>query len=67
MAGVDPTRKGNGRVLLEGESTEGKLAPGLDGVEGLNAPATEQEVQRGDSTTVTRLVWDEVDPSEGGR
>ncbi|WP_181362896.1 hypothetical protein [Sulfoacidibacillus thermotolerans] len=41
-----------------------RLAPGLDGVEGLEEEASSEEIAKGDSTTVTKLVWDEYEPSE---
>ncbi|EJY56101.1 hypothetical protein URH17368_1271 [Alicyclobacillus hesperidum URH17-3-68] len=43
---------------------ETKLAPGLDGVEGLNRDATQAEVARGEATRVVKLEYDEYDPSE---
>lgn len=39
------------------------LAPGLDEQEELNEEATEEEVEEGEYTKVTSLVWDEYDPS----
>lgn len=42
---------------------EPTIAPGIDNDEELNAEATESEVEKGDYTEVTRLVWDENDPS----
>ncbi len=41
-----------------------RLAPGLDGVEGLNADATPEDVAEGNTTQVTKLEYDEYDPSE---
>ena len=40
------------------------LAPGLDGVEGMDDPATAEDVDSGDSTRVTKLVYDEYDESQ---
>lgn len=39
------------------------VAPGIDDDEELNLEATEDEVEEGDFTQVTRLVLDENDPS----
>jgi hypothetical protein len=45
------------------ESDNATLAPGLDGVKGMNDTATKEEIAKGDSTKVTRLVYDEYDAS----
>ncbi|WEG13044.1 hypothetical protein PU629_01410 [Pullulanibacillus sp. KACC 23026] len=42
---------------------EPTLAPGIDTEDELNDEATEEEIEEGDTTTVTRLVLDENDPS----
>lgn len=45
------------------DTDDATLAPGLDGVQGLNEDATKEEEERGETTRVTRLVYDEYDPS----
>jgi hypothetical protein len=47
-----------------GDIDDATLAPGLDGVEGMDDTATKQEIREGESTTVLRLVYDEYDPSK---
>jgi len=42
---------------------EPTLAPGLDDQEELDQSATENEVEKGEYTSVTTLSFDEVDPS----
>ncbi|MDP4084154.1 MAG: hypothetical protein Q8934_06010 [Bacillota bacterium] len=42
---------------------EPTLAPGMDDQEELEQNATEEEVEKGDYTSVTTLSYDEVDPS----
>ncbi|MGG1398490.1 hypothetical protein ABE288_11860 [Bacillus salipaludis] len=39
------------------------VAPGMDDQEELEQSATEEEVERGEYTSVTTLSYDEVDPS----
>ncbi|MDQ0197845.1 hypothetical protein [Neobacillus ginsengisoli] len=39
------------------------FAPGMDDQEELGRSATENEVERGEYTSVTTLSFDEVDPS----
>lgn len=39
------------------------IAPGMDDQEELEKSATEQEVEKGEYTSVTTLSFDEVDPS----
>jgi hypothetical protein len=39
------------------------IATGIDDDEELNENATAEEIRRGDYTKVTKLVWDEYDPS----
>ena len=51
------------KVQLKKDKDE-RLAPGLDGVEVLNNNATPKEISEGDSTWVTKLKYDEYDPSE---
>ncbi|GMA58302.1 hypothetical protein C7445_11082 [Alicyclobacillus sacchari] len=46
------------------QGDEAKLAPGLDGVEGLNRDATRSEIANGEATRVVKLEYDEYDPSE---
>ncbi len=46
------------------DADDTSLAPGLDGVAGMDDGATEREIEDGESTTVTKLVYDEYDPSE---
>ncbi len=43
---------------------EPTVASGIDDDEELNQEATEEEVEEGEYTEVTRLVWDEYEPSE---
>ncbi|GEO26487.1 hypothetical protein AAC03nite_22720 [Alicyclobacillus acidoterrestris] len=43
---------------------EPRLAPGLDGVKGLDAEATPEEIAEENMTKVTKLKYDEYDPSE---
>ncbi|ADG06179.1 hypothetical protein [Kyrpidia tusciae] len=40
---------------------EPTVAPGSEGVEGLDEDADTKEKARGEFTRVTRLVWDEVE------
>ncbi|PTM58792.1 hypothetical protein [Desmospora activa] len=40
-----------------------KVAPGMDDSEELEQEATREEVERGESTDVTTLSYDEVGPS----
>lgn len=42
---------------------EPTVAPGMDDQEELEQSATEEEVDRGEYTSVTTLSYDEVDPS----
>ncbi|GMA64910.1 hypothetical protein NZD89_05885 [Alicyclobacillus fastidiosus] len=46
------------------ERNEQQLAPGLNGVEGLNAEATPEEIAEDNATKVTNLKFDEYDPSD---
>lgn len=39
------------------------IAPGMDDQEELEQNATEEEVEKGEYTSVTTLSYDEVDPS----
>lgn len=39
------------------------IAPGMDDHEELNQNASDKEIQKGEYTRVTRLSYDEVDPS----
>jgi hypothetical protein len=41
------------------------IANGIDNDEELEEDATENEIKEGNYTKVTKLVWDEYDPSEG--
>ncbi|MCL6445658.1 MAG: hypothetical protein K6T83_19775 [Alicyclobacillus sp.] len=41
-----------------------RLAPGLDGVEGLDRDATPEDIARRNFTEVTKLEYDEYDPSD---
>jgi hypothetical protein len=52
--------KKNSRVLRQ----DGKLAPGMDGVDGLERDATNEEIADKDSTLETKLVYDEYDPTD---
>jgi len=40
------------------------VAPGMDEEDAYGEKATESEIKNGESTTVTRMVYDEYDPSE---
>ncbi|WP_168927240.1 hypothetical protein [Virgibacillus necropolis] len=40
------------------------VAPGVDEQDSFGAKATQSEIEEGESTKVTRLVYDEYDPSE---
>jgi hypothetical protein len=51
----DPNKRSN---------EEPTVASGMDDGEELNAEATEEEIERGDYTSVTTLSFDEVDPSD---
>ena len=42
---------------------EPTVAPGMDDQEELEKSATEEDVERGEYTSVTTLSYDEVDPS----
>jgi hypothetical protein len=42
---------------------EPTIAPGIDDQEELDQKATQQEIERGEYTSVTTLSLDEVDPS----
>jgi hypothetical protein len=42
---------------------EAKVAPGMDDKEELEQDATENEIEKGEYTSVTTLPYDEVDPS----
>ena len=43
---------------------EPKVAPGIDDEDSYGEEATQSEIDKGDYTTVTRLIYDEYDPSE---
>ncbi|GGE29059.1 hypothetical protein GCM10011391_04490 [Pullulanibacillus camelliae] len=45
------------------ESKKPTIANGIDNDEELEAEATDEEIRRGESTTVTKLIYDEYDPS----
>ncbi|HET6872865.1 MAG TPA: hypothetical protein VFH42_07735 [Sporolactobacillaceae bacterium] len=57
---MDP--KDKNRDEWEGRSPT--IANGVDNDEELAEDATEEDIQEGNYTKVTRLVWDEYDPSE---
>lgn len=40
------------------------VAPGMDPDDSYGENATKAEIEKGESTTVTRLSYDEYDPSE---
>lgn len=42
---------------------EPTIAPGIDDDEELNKKATRQEIKQNESTEITTLSYDEVDPS----
>lgn len=46
------------------QSPDPKVAPGLDPDEAYGEDATNAEVEKGDYTTVTKLTYDEYDPSQ---
>ncbi|WP_010530305.1 hypothetical protein [Lentibacillus jeotgali] len=39
-------------------------APGIDPDDSFGEPATEEDIENGESTRVTRMTYDEYDPSE---
>ncbi|MFD1361039.1 hypothetical protein [Lentibacillus salinarum] len=39
-------------------------APGIDPDDSYGEPATDAEIEKGESTKVTRFTYDEYDPSE---
>lgn len=47
----------------EKEDDDKKVAPTLDEEDSYGKDATQSEIDHGDSTKVTRLINDEVDPS----
>jgi hypothetical protein len=47
------------------QSVERKMAPTYDEEQSFGEDATDEDVKHGDATMVTRLVYDEYDPSEG--
>jgi hypothetical protein len=47
------------------QSVERKVAPTYDEEQSFGEDATDEDVKHGDATMVTRLVYDEYDPSEG--
>ncbi|SER82523.1 hypothetical protein [Salipaludibacillus aurantiacus] len=53
-------KKETNKVSPEVERT---TAPGIDEEEEFGEDATEDERRKGDSTKVTRLIYDEYDPS----
>lgn len=42
---------------------QNKIAPGMDDDPELNQRATQEEIEKGESTKVVNLSYDEVDPS----
>ncbi|MBS4198192.1 hypothetical protein KHA93_00775 [Bacillus sp. FJAT-49732] len=46
------------------KSDDPKIAPGIDTEDSYGEDATQANIDKGDYTTVTRLVYDEYDPSE---
>ncbi|WP_176555714.1 hypothetical protein [Virgibacillus ndiopensis] len=40
------------------------VAPGIDPDNSYGEDATKPEIEKGEATTVTRLIYDEYDPSE---
>jgi hypothetical protein len=70
--GIVPGPEGNRKDERSGYSMDFKkkkqpdeatIAPGMDDGQGLNQEATDKEIQDGDYTEVTKLSYDEVDPS----
>jgi hypothetical protein len=60
----------NGGINVNRKKTKEKIdnnvvAPGIDETDAYGRDATEEEVAHGESIKVTRLVYDEYDPSEG--
>lgn len=45
------------------QKTDRTVAPGFDYEDRINESATEEEIEKGESTSVTTLSLDEVDPS----
>jgi hypothetical protein len=45
------------------QETERTVAPGFNYADEINESATDEEIEKGDYTSVTRLSLDEVDPS----
>jgi len=43
--------------------TNNPVAPGVDEEDLYDRPATQSEIEKGESTTVTRMIYDEYDPS----
>ncbi len=49
---------------VENSEQKSQLAPGLEGVSGLDRQATSEEIAEGNFTKVTKLEYDEYDPSD---
>jgi hypothetical protein len=47
----------------QGVENEARLAPGMNGVAGLDAKATPEDIAEGNATKVTKLEYDEYDSS----
>lgn len=50
-------------MVKKRDTDEPTLAPGIDEEEELNQEATEEDIEEGDYTQVTRVILDENDPS----
>lgn len=46
------------------EITHDTVAPGMDPEDSYGEKATPTEIKKGEYTTVTRLIYDEYDPSD---
>ncbi|MEN1967114.1 hypothetical protein WMZ97_03450 [Lentibacillus sp. N15] len=46
------------------EKYEDVVAPGMDEEDSFGEDATQSEIKRDESTKVTRMIYDEYDPSE---
>lgn len=52
------------KPIQKSKITDKKVAPGIDEEDSYGEPATKSEIAKGESTTVTRLIYDEYDPSK---
>lgn len=54
---------GKESILMEKKQNMPSVAPGIDDDEELERSASKQEREKGEFTKVTKLSYDEVDPS----